>query len=768
MATFADSAGYVEVALSADGSAAADLSFPERRIKLNRNKNSIVIGRASKLSSKGFVAALDNAWFDCAVMSRQHAEIVADMEAKRVEVRDLSSLHGTFLNGSEGICVKGFRELKDGDTLTFGVPIWRGPEKFTPITVKVGISFSDRGGAGTNTFQVPDGSDDDDLSDMDDRPGSGGPSLKKTNGPSQSVPDNRANSQVNIIDLTNAHGGRSVHKDQVHRESPRGNIIDLSSPPGSPIPVDDDDDEDGSASVIECQVDEVEDIADVHGEFSPASSELSGPVYRQSTNEAASVFGGDTPAMPVMPDMPDLEYYRPPLPPSMDEDNTALDNYSNEDRSDGTSVQSDETESHTDYDTSSKMDEDDENEHKDDTESEEEYTSDDDGFGTESLEDSSDFRNDLRQSPSAIEYPEISAIVDSLSSLSKPVVPTRPSEPNEAAAKSTAPVSIDELLNDHNPQSPVCVPLHNEPVTQAPEIPAVGDYNNEASPPSSFYTAPPSFTHPTTTSEVLGPKTGKFDFFVAREENKMTINAQKDTKPQPASSVHALCNEEKPENYVFAPAGRRAEKCSEEGLNLPRPIKSAEPSSSVRQFLPVEFPLGYPRRIPLDPSGPYYLPPLNMDGETDGRCRRTHVGISDIVDTRQQQILETGKPKRKADEISDTTKDEEFWATAAAAAEHINLMAFDAARTRETPVAGRTSSPVPPAVVKQLRREPAERGDGDPSIAKRPRILPEGEVHAKRARLMHIAERAAYAALGGVTAGAMIVGTLIYTAPTFG
>lgn len=38
---------------------------------------------------------------------------------------------------------------------------------------------------------------------------------------------------------------------------------------------------------------------------------------------------------------------------------------------------------------------------------------------------------------------------------------------------------------------------------------------------------------------------------------------------------------------------------------------------------------------------------------------------------------------------------------------------------------------------------------------------------AKRQRIRDIAERVGYAALGGVTAGAMIVGTLIFTAPTF-
>ncbi len=63
---------------------------------------------------------------------------------QKLEVKDLGSLHGTFLNGDDRVPKKGFRELKDGDTLQMGIPIWRGAEQFAPITLKVGIRFSDR------------------------------------------------------------------------------------------------------------------------------------------------------------------------------------------------------------------------------------------------------------------------------------------------------------------------------------------------------------------------------------------------------------------------------------------------------------------------------------------------------------------------------------------------------------------------------------------------------------------------------------------------
>jgi hypothetical protein len=63
---------------------------------------------------------------------------------QKVEVTDLGSLHGTFLNGDERVPSDRRRELKDGDTLRFGAPIWRGTEQFVPVTVKVGLQFPDR------------------------------------------------------------------------------------------------------------------------------------------------------------------------------------------------------------------------------------------------------------------------------------------------------------------------------------------------------------------------------------------------------------------------------------------------------------------------------------------------------------------------------------------------------------------------------------------------------------------------------------------------
>ncbi len=78
----ADRDDAVTISLSTDGENSDILLFPERQVELTREKTKLVIGRASKVQSKGFVAGPHTAWFDNQVMSRNHAEIVTDLDAK--------------------------------------------------------------------------------------------------------------------------------------------------------------------------------------------------------------------------------------------------------------------------------------------------------------------------------------------------------------------------------------------------------------------------------------------------------------------------------------------------------------------------------------------------------------------------------------------------------------------------------------------------------------------------------------------------------------
>lgn len=55
-----------------------------RRLVLTPDCPILPIGRSSKVHSKGFIPASDNAWFDNPVMSRNHAEIMANFNEKPV------------------------------------------------------------------------------------------------------------------------------------------------------------------------------------------------------------------------------------------------------------------------------------------------------------------------------------------------------------------------------------------------------------------------------------------------------------------------------------------------------------------------------------------------------------------------------------------------------------------------------------------------------------------------------------------------------------
>jgi hypothetical protein len=248
----------VVLTLSAVESPGASIPFPKRQITFTKDRDVVPVGRSSKVATKGFVAGTDNAWFDSPVMSRLHAQFSARMDDNKLEIKDVGSLHGTFLNDrKERIPTNQWQELKDGDAVTFGAPIWHSNEHFSPIKVKVGLGSPDRydflrgcavvgtganasssnsnsgsGAPGTGTFQVPDDSDDDGASD-DGRSSSSvdqprqidGHNPVVQNGPARIPPVNPP-----VVDLTTGHGAR------------RHVVVDLSSPCGSPIRIDDDDD----------------------------------------------------------------------------------------------------------------------------------------------------------------------------------------------------------------------------------------------------------------------------------------------------------------------------------------------------------------------------------------------------------------------------------------------------------------------------------------------------------------------------------------------
>lgn len=169
--------------------------------------------------------------------------------------------------------------------------------------------------------------------------------------------------------------------------------------------------------------------------------------------------------------------------------------------------------------------------------------------------------------------------------------------------------------------------------------------------------------------------------------------------------------------------------------------------------------------------------------------------ISNLVENHGMAAIKAPE-KRKADDISTVNPEEERWA--AGTKEDRKVVA---------PPTPAPSSPLCPDEIKNTESQNAESKDipskdsenMDATTTLRsgcgterevveskfapvqPYVLPKENSYtspvetaetvsqrpAKRQRIRDIAERVGYAALGGVTAGAMIVGTLIYTAPTF-
>ncbi|KAH8821166.1 hypothetical protein F5884DRAFT_76935 [Xylogone sp. PMI_703] len=130
---------------------------PVRTLRFRPSCVSYKIGRASKSLSKGIVASDDNAWFDSPVMSRNHAEIYINPDIESIMLKDIGSLHGTFINGTQ---VERFTPIpiNAGDTIVFGAPVARNGETFPPCSFQVYVDLHDTT-AYSNTFALPSSSD---------------------------------------------------------------------------------------------------------------------------------------------------------------------------------------------------------------------------------------------------------------------------------------------------------------------------------------------------------------------------------------------------------------------------------------------------------------------------------------------------------------------------------------------------------------------------------------------------------------------------------
>ncbi|GAW24270.1 hypothetical protein ANO14919_138530 [Xylariales sp. No.14919] len=146
-------------------------SIPQRRLLLTRTSPVIPIGRSSKVPSKGFVPADDNAWFENPVMSRQHAEIIAkfDDNPPAVYIKDIDSFHGTYhmanngYNKEQRLTPRELVKMTHGDVVRFGIDIFRSNQTYPPCSVELqmeDMTEKKPNNAPRRGFTVPDDVDD--------------------------------------------------------------------------------------------------------------------------------------------------------------------------------------------------------------------------------------------------------------------------------------------------------------------------------------------------------------------------------------------------------------------------------------------------------------------------------------------------------------------------------------------------------------------------------------------------------------------------------
>ncbi|KAI0544925.1 hypothetical protein F4679DRAFT_505579 [Xylaria curta] len=152
-------------------------SIPERRLVLTPSRPTVSIGRSSKHQSKGFIPAGDNAWLENPVMSREHAQLFVqfDDNPHAVYLKDVNSFHGTYLTTSDG-CSKGQKvvpnepvKLTHGDTIQFGIDIFRSNKTYPPCIVDYLVDGTTQKSDDLphRSFTVPDDVDDEEDEDCE-------------------------------------------------------------------------------------------------------------------------------------------------------------------------------------------------------------------------------------------------------------------------------------------------------------------------------------------------------------------------------------------------------------------------------------------------------------------------------------------------------------------------------------------------------------------------------------------------------------------------
>ncbi|KAK8037220.1 FHA domain protein [Apiospora marii] len=499
-----------------------------------------------------------------------HASIPARRIALRhnipertVYIKDIGSLHGTFITKKDTpdpekrLYENEPTELASGDKIRFGIEILRGRDTFPPCEVDVTMEWPNSAtslperSASTNHFTVPDAEDDDMMSDAGSVM-----MMEKEDFTLPALPEGlfTTESSSDVIDLTS-------EIDEDERSSIRGYSPDPSNWPNQPVSP--------AMSVHELE-DKQETFDPQHSQDSNAS--VTASIYQSSDKSGESIELHHPPAVIsdlVAQQAGNIEGFNGPMP---------LPSYidTEDEGEDDDSLMSDELDCQGESDSSE--DEEDMDSHwssdDDDDEAVDEHTNSDDSEGEDASDldepcsadilSSSDSESDIIETSifdktsTSTQSPKSSPVAINTHPTLK-LEPTYPhlhpcralfsSSSNFESLPTTAPPNlVNSLANDiaHNLTALARQPSPSDAAMV--KMPASGS-NSDAK----------------TTAQVLGEKTGKMEYFNARDGNKATMQTgpvQLTTSDQYAS-------------------GRVMSKTNQEGNALPSPFKADDLSYSL-------------------------------------------------------------------------------------------------------------------------------------------------------------------------------------------
>ncbi|KAK7946872.1 uncharacterized protein PG986_011193 [Apiospora aurea] len=474
-------------------------------------------------------------------MSRTHAELVAHLDTKTLFIKDIGSLHGTFVAKKDTTLEKRLTEhdsaeLVSGDKIRFGIEILRGRDTFPPCEVDVtmewpnsAVSLPERAPS-TNHFTVPDAEDDDMLSD--------GGSVMAMDREDFTLPDISQPDQSTVVDLTqeadpNA-SGRTRHgltSSGLFTTESSSDVIDLTS---------EIDEDDRSSSPIHGYSPEpstwpnqptspamsgrdYQDTQETHDPGHAQDSNVSVTASMNQSSETPAGSGEPHNAPAVISDLVAQHTYTlqdfggsMPLPTYLEssEDDDEDDSMSEvlEQRESDIGSEDEGMKSHWSSDDNEDLDE-----HTNSDDSEGEDASDPDEPCNEDILSSSDEESDVIETsifdktPTSTQSPKSSPVAVSTKPAPKlnPLYPVRSfnalcnldvtGEPMQATAPPNVLTNLVAIARQPSPSDAAMV--------KTPAAPGTKQEGGK------------------TTAQVLGEKTGKFEYFAARDQNKETVQA---------------------------------------------------------------------------------------------------------------------------------------------------------------------------------------------------------------------------------------------------